>query len=97
MIFHKILKCLFWFLFGTLNGELWQVLTTHDSIGVVGEGEGWGDMCVFKFETSYIICHLSNYWPQCNAGNAMEKSLVELLKCTWGRERLQHSAKADIR
>ena len=24
-----------------------------------------------KLEGSYIICHLLNYWVQCNAGNGM--------------------------
>lgn len=43
MISHNIFKCLFWFIFG-LSGKSGQVLTTHDSIGVVGEGEDCGYM-----------------------------------------------------
>lgn len=39
------------------------------------ESKCWGDMhgylYAFKFDESYIICHLFNCWPQCNVGNIM--------------------------
>ena len=40
--------------------------------------------CMFvKLETSYIICHLCNYWVQCNASNklwwSIDKKLLKYL------------------